>query len=289
MTRFVAASTVGYDELAKVVRGYHPIAPPASAGSMPSDIRAAARLIGTSERLVSTCLQGVYQSHQATAAACQVNNITLLRGMIGRPGCTVFQMNGQPTAQNTRETGADGDLTGMRNWHNPAHVAELARLWNVDPLQIPSWAPPTHAMQIFRYAEQGSIRFLWVTGTNPAVSLPDLDRIRSILQQERLFLVVTDAFLSETGRARRRRAPRGDLGREGGHVHQPRSHRPPLGAGGRSAGTRPAGHGHLPGLRRAARPDGPRRPTTAVLDDTRGVLRRLQGGRRAAVRATTAA
>ena len=53
--------------------------------------------------------------------------------MIGKPGCTVFQMNGQPTAQNTRETGADGDLTGMRNWQNPDHVAELARLWNVDP------------------------------------------------------------------------------------------------------------------------------------------------------------
>ena len=28
-------------------------------------------------------------------------------------------MNGQPTAQNTRETGADGDLAGFRNWDNP--------------------------------------------------------------------------------------------------------------------------------------------------------------------------
>jgi ferredoxin-nitrate reductase len=45
-----------------------------------------------------------------------VNNIHLLRGMVGRPGAGVLQMNGQPTAQNTRETGADGDLSGMRNW-----------------------------------------------------------------------------------------------------------------------------------------------------------------------------
>jgi predicted molibdopterin-dependent oxidoreductase YjgC len=37
-------------------------------------------------------------------------------------------------------------------------------------------------------------------GTNPAVSLPELRRIRSILAQERLFVVVQDAFLSETGR-----------------------------------------------------------------------------------------
>jgi anaerobic selenocysteine-containing dehydrogenase len=118
--------------------------------------------------------------------------------MIGKPGCSVFQLNGQPTAQNTRETGADGDLMGMRNWQNPSHVAELAALWGVDPLQIPTWSPPTHVMQLFRYIEEGSIRFLWIIGTNPAVSLPELHRIRSILADERLFVVVSDAFLSET-------------------------------------------------------------------------------------------
>jgi anaerobic selenocysteine-containing dehydrogenase len=107
-------------------------------------------------------------------------------------------MNGQPTAQNTRETGADGDLPGFRNWDNPEHIRELAEVWNVAPDQIPHWAPPTHAMQIFRYAEQGSISFLWVSATNPAVSLPELARIRRILAQDQLFLVVQDAFRTET-------------------------------------------------------------------------------------------
>jgi anaerobic selenocysteine-containing dehydrogenase len=161
-------------------------------------IRAAAELIGTAERLLSTALQGVYQSHQATAAACQVNNIHILRGMLGREGCGVLQMNGQPTAQNTRETGADGDLPGFRNWANDEHVNDLASVWNVDPSQIPHYGPPTHAMEIFRYAEQGSIRFLWITATNPAVSLPELERVRSILAKEGLFLVVQDLFETET-------------------------------------------------------------------------------------------
>src|ERR671920_464345 len=65
-------------------------------------------------------------------------------------------------------------------------------------MKLPHWAPPTHAMQIFRYAEQGSINFLWVNCTNPAVSLPDLPRIRQILQNEGLYLVVQDIFLTET-------------------------------------------------------------------------------------------
>jgi ferredoxin-nitrate reductase len=110
----------------------------------------------------------------------------------------VLQMNGQPTAENTRETGANGSLTGYRNWQNDTHVAELAKLWNVPILQIPHWAPPTHAMEIFRQIEAGSIRFLWVTATNPVVSLPELSRVRSVLAQDRVFVVVSDAFFTET-------------------------------------------------------------------------------------------
>ena len=195
---FLAEHTVGFEKLRATVAHYPPERAAEICGVAADDIREAARIIGTGERLVSTCLQGVYQSHQATASACQVNNVNLLRGMIGKPGCAPFQMNGQPTAENTREAGANGDPAGMRNWQNREHIRELAAHWNVDPLDIPSWAPPTHAMQIFRLCEEGSVRFLWIIGTNPAVSLPELRRIRSILEQERLFVVVSDAFLSET-------------------------------------------------------------------------------------------
>jgi anaerobic selenocysteine-containing dehydrogenase len=195
---YVDAHTVGFAELEKRVAEYPPEKVAEICDVPAAQIREAARLIGHAERLLSTVLQGFYQSHQATAAAVQVNNVHLVRGMLGKPGCGVLQMNGQPTAENTRECGADGDMAGFRNWSNDAHVDELARIWNVDRMQIPHYAPPTHAMSIFRNIEQGSIRFLWVTATNPAVSLPELARIRSILAQERLFLVVQDIFMTET-------------------------------------------------------------------------------------------
>jgi anaerobic selenocysteine-containing dehydrogenase len=195
---YVAAHAVGFDELRQRTETCTPEWAADICGVDAGAIREAARLIGTAERLLQTVLQGVYQSHQATAAACQVNNLAILRGMLGRAGSGVLQMNGQPTAQNTRETGANGDLPAFRNWANDDHVAELARIWNVEPLQIPHWGPSTHAMEIFRHAEEGSIRMLWITATNPAVSLPELHRIRSLLGQERLFLVVQDVFPTET-------------------------------------------------------------------------------------------
>ena len=195
--QYVATHTIGFDELCKTVDAYPPDRVADICDVKAADVERAAELVGSSQRLLSTVLQGFYQSNQATAAACQVNNLHLIRGMIGRPGAGIYQMNGQPTAQNTRETGADGDLPGMRNWGNPEHIKQLAELWNVE-MTIPHWSPPTHAMQIWRYAEQGSIKLLWISATNPAVSLPDLARIRRILAKEDLFVVVQDVFRTET-------------------------------------------------------------------------------------------
>jgi ferredoxin-nitrate reductase len=195
---FIDRHTIGFAELERTVRKYSPKSVEQITGVSVKELESAAEVIGATPTLVSTVLQGVYQSNQATAAAVQVNNIHLIRGLIGKPGSTVFQMNGQPTAQNTRECGANGELVGFRNWQNAAHVKDIARIWNVDPQNLPDYAPPTHAMQIFRYAEEGSLRMLWIVGTNPAVSLPELGRIRQILSQRNLFVVCQDAFLTET-------------------------------------------------------------------------------------------
>jgi anaerobic selenocysteine-containing dehydrogenase len=197
---YIEAHSVGFDELEEQTAECTPAWAAEICDLDVGKIERAAELIGNAEALVSTCLQGVYQSHQATAAACQVNNIHVIRGMLGRPGCGVIQMNGQPTAQNTRETGANGDFPAFRNWANDSHVEELAKVWNVEPSTIPHYSSPTHAMEIFRYCEEGSIKLLWISGTNPAVSLPELDRVRSILADKRLFLVVQDLFLTETAR-----------------------------------------------------------------------------------------
>jgi anaerobic selenocysteine-containing dehydrogenase len=195
---FVRDHTVDIETLVASTDPWTPDRVEAVTGVTADRLEAAAEVLGTASSLVSTCLQGVYQSLQATASAVQVNNLHIIRGLIGKPGSTVFQMNGQPTAQNTRECGVNGEFIAFRNWHNPAHVAETARVWNVDPEKLPTWTPPTHAMQIFQLAETGSIRFLWIIATNPAVSLPELSRIRRILAKRDLFVVVSDAFLTET-------------------------------------------------------------------------------------------
>jgi ferredoxin-nitrate reductase len=197
---FIRDHTVDFETLVESTDPWTPEAVERVTRVPAKKLEAAAEILGTTPTLVSTCLQGVYQSLHATASAVQVNNLHLIRGLIGKPGSTVFQMNGQPTAQNTRECGVNGEFVAFRNWQNPDHVAETARIWNVEPATIPAWTPPTHAMQIFSFAESGLIRFLWIMATNPAVSLPESTRIRKLLGSDDLFVVVTDAFLTETAK-----------------------------------------------------------------------------------------
>jgi ferredoxin-nitrate reductase len=98
---FVREHTIGVEPLKKVVMEFAPDKVEAITGVPASLLRKAAEIIGTSKTLLSTALQGVYQSNQATAAACQINNINILRGMLGKPGCGIFQMNGQPTGMSS--------------------------------------------------------------------------------------------------------------------------------------------------------------------------------------------
>ena len=55
---------------------------------------------------------------------------------------------------------------------------ELAELWNVDGCRSRTGRRRPTRCRSSAYAEQGSIELLWISATNPAVSMPDLGRIR---------------------------------------------------------------------------------------------------------------
>ena len=78
---FIDRHTVGFEQLAETVAAATRRSGSQEITGVPAaELRAAAELIGTAPTLVSYVLQGVYQSNQATAAACQVNNVNLVLG-----------------------------------------------------------------------------------------------------------------------------------------------------------------------------------------------------------------
>ncbi len=196
--KFVESHVIGLDDLRQKVLPYTPEKVESITGIPAAQLKEAAQIIGTTKTLLSTALQGVYQSNQATASACQVNNINLLRGCIGKPGSGIYQMNGQPTAQNNREAGCDGEYPGFRNYQNPNHMRDMAKIWNIDLAHAPHWNLPTHIESMLKYIEAGTMEMFWISGTNPLVSLPNLARVRKLLTKPELFVIAQDIFPTET-------------------------------------------------------------------------------------------
>jgi ferredoxin-nitrate reductase len=187
---FIAKHTVKYEQFRATVSRYTPERVEAICGVPAAQLRTAAEWIGQSKTTVTTCLQGVYQSNQATAAACAVNSMHLLMGKIGRPGCAPMQFAGQPSSMNTRETGADGTYPAYRNWEDQNHMIDLANRWTV-PVELLG-KHPIGAPEIFELCEQGYIKVLWNICTNPAVSM--MNRSTHLRTLNGVFLVVQDCF-----------------------------------------------------------------------------------------------
>ncbi|HEX6532248.1 MAG TPA: molybdopterin-dependent oxidoreductase, partial [Nitrospira sp.] len=76
---FLRRCTVGFDQLSEAVSKWTPDRVERVTGVPERLLIRAAEIIGESPTLLSTVLQGVYQSMQGTAASVQVNNIHLLR------------------------------------------------------------------------------------------------------------------------------------------------------------------------------------------------------------------
>lgn len=190
--KFIARHTVYFDRFEKTVSKYTPAYVEKITGVPQQQIRQAAEWIGRSKSTVTTCLQGVYQSNQATVTATLVNSMHLLMGKIGKPGSAPFQFAGQPSSMNTRECGADGTYPAYRNWEDAGHMRDLATRWNV-PVELLG-KKPVSAPEIFELVAKGFVKVLWNICTNPAVSMTD--RMQQLRSLAGTFLIVQDPFVN---------------------------------------------------------------------------------------------
>ncbi|WP_170008401.1 molybdopterin-dependent oxidoreductase [Bacillus fonticola] len=192
---FIQNHTVGYNNTKESVNQWTP-EQTASVTGIPAElIQKTAQVLGRTDTLVCTTLQGTYQSVDATTSCVAINNIHLLRGLIGKPGSGPLHMAGQPSSSGNRTVGGVGTYPGNRNPGNPQHIKEMARLWNVEEEHL-EVGPEKGIEEVIHLMEKDKIGLFWNIGTNPMVSLPNRRRARKAF--EKTFVVVQDPFLTET-------------------------------------------------------------------------------------------
>jgi assimilatory nitrate reductase catalytic subunit len=188
---YIERHTEGFAALEKTARGCRPADAAAICGVQAQDIVTAARWFGQSRASLSLYCQGLNQSTHGTHNNAALVNLHLATGQIGKPGAGPFSLTGQPNAMGGREVGGMANLlSAHRDLDNPAHRAEIARLWRV--ADVPA-KPGKTAVELFQALRDGEIRAVWIACTNPAQSMPDLRLVHEALARAE-FVVLQEAY-----------------------------------------------------------------------------------------------
>ncbi|MBY0612453.1 MAG: molybdopterin-dependent oxidoreductase [Beijerinckiaceae bacterium] len=199
---FVAAHTEGFDAALERARE---IAPSIEAVSEKTGLEADAirrfyRLWAGTERVVTLYSQGVNQSAQGTDKVNAILNCHLATGRIGRPGMGPFSLTGQPNAMGGREVGGLANQLAAHMGFSPPEIDRVRRFWAQGhrvPVRMAA-REGLKAVDMFDAIDRGEIKALWVMGTNPAVSLPEADRVRRALGKLDLFVVSENVASNDT-------------------------------------------------------------------------------------------
>lgn len=190
---FIDECTGNFPAFASVIEHYPPQLVARVCGIRIDHLETAARYWGESNRVLSLWSMGVNQSSEGTAKVRTLINLHLMTGQIGKPGAGPFSLTGQPNAMGGREAGGLAHLLpGYRSVKNPQHRAEVEQLWGLPPGQISPY-PGRTAWDMITGLETGEVGFLWIAATNPAVSMPDLERTKAALLRSP-FTVYQDAY-----------------------------------------------------------------------------------------------
>lgn len=189
---YVEAHTVGFEELQQSLEQCTVESAAEITGLDAALIRRTAHLYATAQAPFIGWTMGVNHSSKGTETVNAINNLALITGNVGRAGASPFSITGQCNAMGTREAGFSSSLPGYRKFESAQHREDLARIWSVDEARIPASRGLAYP-DIIEAAVARKIRALWIIGTNPLVSFPNVDVLRHALGNLD-FLAVQDGF-----------------------------------------------------------------------------------------------
>jgi assimilatory nitrate reductase catalytic subunit len=193
---FIDAHTVDFDAAVAAVADMTPAWAAEVTGVPAARIEQAAEWWGTAATGMLLHARGIEQQSKGVENVLSAINLGLATGKFGKPGCAVSTITGQGNGQGGREHGHKCDqLPGNRDITNPQHRAEVARVWGVDPDEIPGKG--LSAEEIIEAIHAGTIKGLLSICFNPVVSAPDTRLTQEALDQLEFYAVI-DFFLSES-------------------------------------------------------------------------------------------
>jgi assimilatory nitrate reductase catalytic subunit len=197
---YVAERTEGFDDLRRSVLTSDPTQVERITGVPVDHQIRAVRLLAEAESSMLLSGRGPEQQSKGVDTVLALINLMLALGKVGKPASGYGCLTGQGNGQGGREHGQKADqLPGYRLIEDPEHRAAIAKVWGVDPNDLPGKGKSAYEL-LDALGPQGGVRGLLVFGSNVAVASPHASNIEKKLRQLDL-LVVCDAFENETAEA----------------------------------------------------------------------------------------
>jgi len=184
-----------FEDYVKFLQDYTPEKAEKITGVPKETIIKIARMFAESPTTMSLWCMGLNQRTRGVWANNLVHNLHLITGHLGRPGATSFSLTGQPNAcGGVRDTGGLSHLLPAgRLIKKKEHRHEVEKQWGL-PLNSLNPKPGYHTIAMFNALHDGKLKALLMLCTNPAHSLPNLDRYRQAMARKDNFICLIEAF-----------------------------------------------------------------------------------------------
>ncbi|MDE3117688.1 MAG: NADH-quinone oxidoreductase subunit NuoG [Nitrospirota bacterium] len=220
----------------------------AATGSSAASFKEAARAFARTARAVIIIGAGVLREPGASGLAATLQDLLLLTGHHGRPGCGLAPLAEQNNDQGAVEMGAVTEcLPGPCDLDDQEARARVSALWQEDLPQGPGLTIP----EILEEARGKTLKALYLVGEDPVGSLPESARAKEALEGVE-FLVCQELFLTETAQM--------------AHVVLPAC------SYAEKDGTFTNTEGHVQQVRHAIEPVGESRPDWEIFSDLAGLM-----------------
>ncbi|MGB3725730.1 MAG: molybdopterin-dependent oxidoreductase [Glaciecola sp.] len=191
---YIQAHTNDFEACCEAIENYTLSAVSEATELLPSELEQFYQMFASADSAISFYSMGINQSSSGVDKANSIINCHLASGKIGKIGSGPFSITGQPNAMGGREVGGLANmLAAHMDIENAEHNALVQSFW-----QAPNMATKNglKAVDMFDSMAAGNIKFVWIMGTNPVVSMPNRVLVEEALS--RCDMVVVSDIVTQT-------------------------------------------------------------------------------------------
>jgi molybdopterin-dependent oxidoreductase alpha subunit len=177
---FIAAKTSGWEALAADLESTDSGALIAQSGISEGQIREAAAMIGSADRIIACWAMGLTQQPNSTATIQEIVNLLLMRGSIGKPGAGVCPVRGHSNVQ--------GDRTmGIYEKPSEQFLDRLGYVFQFEPPRVHGF----DTVESIKAMHDGRAKVFLAMGGNFLSASPDTEYTAAALRNTRLTVHVS--------------------------------------------------------------------------------------------------